>query len=347
MKFPPTNLTRYFEQSTQPSKQYDYTKELNWFLPITASSIMIIVTSWIMVSFIYYGLKFKNRSEPQANASALTSRMLFNCVPASAGFGIIRHIFGLTLVNVGYEEGKGDLCFVITAITYACNILIIFIIQFFLWSRQRAFFVNQILNVTYSKTVKTFSYICIIFFIAFFFFLGCSTAFSVFFTSGSQGCVLHFKDDFNVIISTICAIIGAVVYQVLLLGLLAYALTHVRTYQHLKLQEHKKLAISKNVSIVSGDCCTNSTARKDEAANKVKLVLQRTILISVLSMLSDIVNFTLMYYFVGINENLRLFNLFFDLHAFANLTLLVYSFTNYRDILKSSLQKSKNSRSSQ
>ena len=94
------------------------------------------------------------------------------------------------------------------------------------------------------------------------------------------------------------------------------------------------------MSVISGNCRTNSTACKDEAANKVKLVLQRTLLISVLSMLSDIVNFTLMYYFVGINENLRLFNLFFDLHAFANLTLFVYSFTNYRDILKSLLQRS-------
>ena len=337
-------VTETLQQSTQTFAELGYTQELNWILPLAANILMMAVTFWVMIAFICYE---KKSDQHHKQKLALNSQLIHNCVPTCALFCELRFVFSLVLLNIGFTENEDNLCRTIGIAAYLLNFLVLFTGQFFLWLRQRAFYVNRLMNVNYNKTTMLISY-CSIFFCFVYVMVFCTSSapLPIFVSSPQHGCMLKVRYQYSGTALLIIGVMGGLIAQVMFFGLLAYALTHVRAFQSqsLRIQKQASTAKEKNAKESIGDSeqiiCYDRQTKKDYAsASKVKVALHRIFVIAVISMLVDIIGYSVLFYFMTQNVILRVSVLTLDLHAFANLLTLIFSFSNCMDILTSPLKK--------
>ena len=66
---------------------------------------------------------------------------------------MIRFVTSLLLSNLGYSNFESGICDQLADAVYSSYALVHFFVALFLWSRQQAFFANQLLNFNYSKLI--------------------------------------------------------------------------------------------------------------------------------------------------------------------------------------------------
>ena len=141
----------------------DYTNRADWIVPIVVHVFLVFSMVWIILSLVHFGIKNKKwqGSMELNNFEKLSSGLIYSSVLLCATICLLRYIITLTVLNVGYEKEDDYLCSILSDLQSCFYALVQMSVLFFLWLRQRAFYTNAMLAVSYTRTVRSFSLISI------------------------------------------------------------------------------------------------------------------------------------------------------------------------------------------
>ena len=334
---------------------YDRTEHLDWIVPVTINIILTIVTIWILISLIHYGVKTKKWRHIQRKSDVLNAGLVYSSVILCAAMCLLRYAISLAFMNVGYNENDEEICNMLGDAVACAYALSTTFATLFLWFRQRAFYSNRLLNVNYSKIVKVFSVLSIVIII-----LYTVVVFAIIIpqnslTSSPIGCVRRSSTEDNGY--WIFGIVGALFTQPTLIGLLAYALLRAKSFQKasIKARRGKQMSSGDLVNTVSKNDPENTTSseqaqtsrsasteelsRRPKSSDKIRTILQKTIIFGVTSIICDFLIQGFANFAVMPSEHRRIVNVLYDANVFLNLLYLIFSFVTYKDILISPLKK--------
>ena len=349
----------------------DYTTRIDWILPITFVAIANAAEVWILVSLIHYGLQTKKwKNQNQGCVDKLNSRNQYTTLVACAVFCVIYSLLSLVYISVGFHVDEDKLCDSLIDVISLFYGLILVTVYIFLWLRQRTFYTNQMLNVTYSKTAKVFSAISIVIF------LSAGTVVTVFLVypnnhfSSLNGCV-ETQSDAELVAYFFfgCLLVFG---QTTLLGLFFYALTKTgnqetfifagllkdfccccykqninKTTQtpennNQNSAESLAKAVSNPAIITVSRAITHEGAqhscffKSSKSAQNIRKVMHKTLLLAIISVVADLFFLFLVPNISSQNfDHMRFVMLATNLNALLSLLLLVFSFTVYREMLLS------------
>ena len=352
--FLPINLSSPHGTTTTP---YDRTKKIDWVIPVTLNVLLMIVTLWLLISLIHYGIKTKKWKSHQRKVDYINSGLIYSSVVACAVMCMFRYVVSLVYMNVGFHESEDELCDSVADTLYCAYAFVLFCAAMFLWFRQRALYAHRLLNVNYNKIVRFFSLTCFVFFFAYALFVIILNNLPNSFLSSSEGCVVKPNGNLNANY-WIAAAAGIAFYNIALLSLLYYALTHVQTFQKKlasKRYESKRAQTIANTNFNSEPSSTNfrplesetsvgkmstlAIRRKYATTQKIKTALQKTLVFAVISIISETF---LQIYAIFIANPLghrRVSSVLFDVNSFLNLICLIFSFSSSKEMMTSPLIK--------
>ena len=360
------NSTKHFEQTTQTNgTPYDRTIEPDWIIPIAINIILMVLTFWLLISLVHYGIKTKKWSHhhhSNVNSDVLNSGLVYGSVVLCGIMCMVRYIISQILMNIGYSENENELCEALADAAYACYAFVLCFVALFLWFRQRAFYAHRLLNVNYSKVIKLMSFVVIVFIVGYGVFVIILNTVPNNYSSSRKGCIR--RREGSPMENWVAAAVGIAFYNLVLLGLLSYALTHIKTFQraeskrnleqskarfkHNFLPQENKYKNNNNDTknmTISEQTSTNNECKKSPAmgiqhrerssSHIIKLILQKTLLFATISILVDIFLQVFANYIVNPDGHRRITNMFFDVSAFLNLLFVIFSFAAYKKMLMS------------
>ena len=348
----------------------DYTKQIDWILPATFIAIANAAEIWILVSLIHYGLKTKKWNvRNQGCVEELSSRNQYTALVACAAFCVVFSLLSLVYISVGFSLNEDELCDSLLDSANVFSCFIVAAVYMFLWLRQRAFFTNQMLNITYSKMAKVFSVFSMVIF------LSAGTVVTVFIVypnnhaSSLNGCVETPNDA--VLAAYIFVVFLLFLGQTTLLGLFFYALKKTgnqsisifarllndfcccrkqSTNETTQTPENNnqssdessagtvsnRTIISVSSAITHGRAHHSCFSKRSKSAKNIRKVMRKTLLLAIISVLADLFTLFFLPYIIGQKfDHVRFIILAGNLNALLSLVLLVFSFTVYRKILSS------------
>jgi len=330
------NLTRTSAITT--STKNDFTQELDWILPVVITILLLIVTFYIFLSLIHYGIKTKKWSKNlSSETDVLNAGLIYSSVIACAVFCIIRFCISLAFISIGFSDNSNNLC---DKTGDALNTMYSFVIgsvALFLWFRQRAFYANRLLNVNYSRIMNFFSYFSIILI----FVPGlCLTVFNslpISYASSIVGCVTQPNSTLRTNF-WIAVLVFILLFYSILLGLLIYALNHIRSStnisQNNNLSNEENTVAATTVAENKSLChsCYESFSKKHNK-DKKKIILQRTLVFAVISILCDVFLQLSINFLFDPHGHRRVTTTLFNINSFINLTLVILSFSSYKSMV--------------
>ena len=332
---------------------HDYTKQVNWILPIAISSLLILLTAWILTSLIVYGIKTnKWRRTQTSSAEKLNVGFIYTSVVFCAVFCLLHQIINMLYLNVGFYPLQDELCDMLADTAVSLYFLILFCVNLFYWFRQRIFFENEMLKVNYNNSVKVLSVLSI--FVLFFGGLAVLVINNLPDNrrAGPNGCTFEPKESLRVAYWVPIVAI-TIVGQFVLLGLLAYAVKVTKAiksaaYQSirakLRFRDSKTKTVMASMPSNDSSCAsaTNSFSSKSTTAKKkasskkvVRKILKKTLMFGLLSSALDIFIQILIHYLTSSKGHRRYVTTVSNINAFLNLLFLVFSFVQYKDIFSS------------
>jgi len=351
--------------TTEQNIPYDRTTELDWIIPVLVNITLIFVHFWFLVSLTHYGIKHKMWRVIRNKSDVLNTGLVYGSVIGCAVACVFRLVISLVLMNIGFNNVKNELCdqFVV-AVNVSYGFVHIFV-ALFLWSRQRSFFANKLLNFNYSRPMMLFSSYVIVFLVSFGIFALVYYSLDNLFTSSQEGCVqLENKLQIGRLLFPILAVIF---YNVALLGLLFYALTRAKSFQRKetaaksrKNQQIQDKNISRNSTIeaITSDNINHDLNNVDfekhptttittvsnryphnSTSNKITAILQRTLLFAILSIFVEVLFHLFDEFILDPNSQYRIGLMNFDIAAFFNLIFVVLSFAARKDMMTSPCRK--------
>ena len=358
MKMRGINTNVFNSNVTQENISYNYKTELDWIFPVVVNVTLMVLNFWLLISLIHYGITNRKWSKPNKYSyDVLNNGLIYGSVMGCAIACLIRFATSLLLSNLGYSNFESGVCDQLEDAVYSSYALVHFFVALFLWSRQQAFFANRLLNFNYNKLIKYFSFVIIVVIIAYGIFVVALNSAPKFYISSSMGCVL--RPGYEVQVATwLTPIIGVAFYNVALLGLFSYALFYAQAFQEKKstanLQEQKLKTI--NCKVItnpnrddlhvspSSECGSklkskSSPHRQNYASNKIRVILKKTLIFAVLSILVDIVLQLTVNLAIDRKSHRRLSNMAFDIASFFNLLLVILSFNKYKEMMTSPCTK--------
>ena len=343
---------------TQENGSYNYATELDWIFPVIVNVTLMVFDFWLLISLIHYGITNKKWSKAKKYSSnVLNNGLIYGSVIGCAITCMIHFVTTLLLLNLGYSNFESGICDQLEDAAYSSYALIHFFVALFLWSRQQAFFANRLLNFNYNKLMKYFSFAIIFIIVAYGIVVVALNSAPKFYISTSMGCVL--RPGYEVQVATwLTPIIGVAFYNVVLLGLLSYALFYAQAFQEKKstanLQQQELKATSCKIitnpsrddelASTSSECGSklkskSSPHRQNYTSNKIRVILKKTLIFAVLSILVDIILQLTVNLAIDRKSHRRLSNMAFDIASFFNLLLVILSFDKYKEIMKSPCTK--------
>ena len=348
--------------TTQPS----FTAQIDWILPVTVTNSLMILTFWLLISLIHYGIKTKKWSRNQKHGIALNSGLIYSWVVVCAIACLFRFIASLIFMSVGFSENEEKLCDLIGDATNFSFASVLGTVALFLWFRQRAFYVNELLNVSYNKVVMFFSYICVFIIVGY----GISIttliliAPTLWSSSRTLGCVRSVYTHLNPLGTNywLAITFGVILYYSILLGLLSYALISIKSPTRItRPQDQENNAhntnVQRNAALEANPSTQHglkknklwkikmillSESKNNENNNSIKhkkLILQKTILYAILSIVSDIFSHIVSNHITNPNGERRVSTAIYNVNLFFNLLFLILSFTTYKKMMTSPFSK--------
>ena len=351
----------------------DYiTKQIDWILPVIFIAIATAAEIWILVSLTHYGLKTKKwKKQNQEHVDKLNSRNQYTALVACAVFCVIYSLLSLIYISVGFHVDEGKLC---DSLADAINVFYSFVqaaVYMFLWLRQRTFYANQLLNVTYSKLAKVFSIISVVFSSS------AGSVVTVFLVypnnrfSSLNGCVESANDA--AVFAYNFGVFALFFGQTTLLGLFFYALTKTgnqeksifvrllkdfcccccykqNTNETTQTPENStqnsaesstsivssSAIISVSRAITHGGAQHSCFSKSSKSAENIRKVMRKTLLLAIISVVADLFTWLFVPYISNENfDHMRFIMLVANLNVLLNLVLLVFSFAIYRKMLSS------------
>ena len=327
------------------TKPYIYTEQVDWIIPVVINITLTVITIIISISLIHYGIKAKKwQNIRRSDHEKLHAGAIYGCVVLCSVMCIFRYASSMAAMNTGFGIGKDQLCDQIADLAYCAYALVLFCIEWFLWLRQRLFFVNNMLNVSYQAWIKVISFFSCFLLTAMYSLVVIYTIVPLRYKSTKQGCIYQLvKNVFWTLGSA-----GLFVAQFSLLGLFAYALLSVKSNRNNENRckhnkNDKKCNLIKSVTAVSTTAQQeqNSKTNKKIKVNKtktrnlrkIKQILIKTLVLAILSTLADIFIQVFASYIIDPNGHRRLSHMIFDINTFINLMFFVFSFSAAKQML--------------
>ena len=329
------------------TKPYIYTEQVDWIIPVAINVILTVITIIISISLIHYGIKTKKwQNIRRSDFEKLHARAVYGSVVLCSVMCVFRYASSMAAMNTGFGIGNDQLCDRIADLAYCAYALVVFCIGSFLWLRQRIFFVNNMLNVSYKVWIKVISFSSCFLLIGLWLFVIIYNIAPLTYKSTKQGCIYQPDDDVKDIFWIIGSA-GFVVVQFGLLGLFAYALLSVKSNRNNENRCHdkndKRWNSIKSVTVVSTIAQQEQNSKtikkvkvnKTETRNlrKIKLILIKTLVLAILSILADIFIQVFATYIIDPNGHRRWSHMIFDINTFMNLMFLVFSFNAAKQML--------------
>ena len=350
-------LTRVYNFSENITR--DYLQQADWILPVTANIILICLTLWILLSLVYYGVKSRKWGRKHSsNADKLNVGFIYTSVVLCACFCLMHLTINLAYMFIGFNLSTNDLCDSVGDAAVSFYALTVFSVSIFYWLRQRTFFQNEMLRVSYHKFVKIMSSASI-----FVIFVGGFTVL-VFNclpdnrSASLDGCIFTPKETLRV--TYWVPIIAVVVTgQVMLLSLLAYAAKVTKNMRNASSSYQSTIKkkprfqfstmsqkVLSNLPSNSESCesvlknnvphrSTTTSRKKTGSRNTVRKIIRKTLIFGALSTIGDIFNQVLIHYLTRPDSHRRFVATVSNTMAFLNLMFLVLSFVQYKKILTS------------
>ena len=346
----------HLPNSSEPSA-IDYTSQVDWIIPVVLNFTLITLSTWVLVSLIFYGIKTKKWTRKKtSSADMLNVGPIYTTVVFCAAFCFLHQIINLVYLNVGFGKSSpshDELCDMLADTAVSLYFLIILCVNLFYWFRQRIFFENEMLKVSYSKSVKVLSFLSIFVLVA-----GGLAVLVINNVPNNRaasfnGCTFKPEESLRVVYWVPIVAI-TIVGQIVLLGLLAYAVKVTKaltntTYKSIKAKLRFRGSSKSQIVVAtmpSNDSSGASTAdnlshkpptskRKTNSKKTVRKILKKTLLFGVLSTVLDIFIQILIHYLTSPDGHRRYVTTVSNLNGFLNLLFLVLSFVQYNDILSS------------
>ena len=377
MKLQTSGPTLLFASTNAPNSTIlpKYTLELDWIVAVSANILLFLLTSWMTLSLIDYGIKTgKWRQVGRENSEKLSIGMVYISTVACAVTCLMYYICTVVYMNIGYAEKEDLLCEIIGDICINVHGGVVLSVYMFLWLRQRVFFTNEMLSVRYSTKVKFCSFFSIFaIFAAGFGVVICVTVPKNHHWS-NIGCVYR-PSDYLIFGYWISVIVYIVLGQVTLLGLFFYALQsskqgdsvtvadaffccrsiiktlHVDADSSVAMERSFQNSSVANISSATHTANKNahratqkissrsSVYRPKQQINVVRRILRKTLLFALLSVLAELFNQIGMYY-LTLREDLgRIDIIAGNVNIFLNMLFCLFSFVHIQDMIFSCCTK--------
>ena len=363
-----TILTATSMPATTPA-QIDYFQRADWIGPIAINIVLLVLSIWVLISVIHYGIKTKKWSQIQAsNEEKLDASLIYTSVVICALACLIQYILSLFSFNIGYSYKEDRLCNIFSDLLTICYAFVLFSSVLFSWSRQRLFYSNRMLNVYYSKAVRFFSQSSIVVLVV----GGVGVVvFNIIPSdrqSSPEGCTRKVASNRLRIAYWISIVFAIGFGQITVLCLFVHALRSVRSStsktqsrirggidstavstgsdhfsvskEHVSSNGRKKNKKIHVQAVSEGNKSQRSIPTPSRSLSKtdpVKHILRKTFIFATISLVVDILiqAFSL---FIS-SGNGRIVTTFFNISAFLNLMLIVFAFKQYKRMLFSCCDK--------
>jgi len=288
----------------------------------------------------------------------LNTGLVYNSVIGCAVACIIRLVISLVRMNIGFSNDENELCNQVVVASIASYTIVHLFVVIFLWSRQRSFFANKLLNFNYSRPIRYFSSYVIIFIVPLVIFSVSYYSANTLYTSDGQGCIQSAEHEvqFGVIL---VPILSAMFYNVSLFGLFFYTLTHAKSFQRREAAARRRQYQQFEDTTSSGEkinktICSNikhesssfdfktlptSTSRHKSTSNAITSILQRTLIFAIISIFVDVLLQLINTFVLSPNSHRRIVNMGLDLATFLNLIFVILSFAARKDMITSPCKK--------
>jgi len=335
--------------------------QLDVILPFIFNLFAIIFEIWFLISLIHYGIKNRKWKRLQfGNPDILNSGAIYGTVVACGICCIVHSAVAAFYIALGFNLGEDDLCDSLGDGARSTYVLMLLTTYLFLWLRQRAFYMNRMLNVNYSTKVRVFSTVSIVIIFLSIISVLVLNVYPEDHMSSLNGCI--FMPDPNLRVGNLISVVIVIaVGQTALLGLLIYALTQTRNKNGTSCTElmyqlccckksdqnnpqptqNKSRVFSIYSSQSSSTYSTTTTIMQATSASRklnrkaetIRKVMYKTIAFAVISILSPLMIQLFDHFVVVPGGHQRFAILVRSLNAILNLLLLVFSFTEYCKML--------------
>nr|XP_018673399.1 uncharacterized protein LOC108951117 [Ciona intestinalis]XP_026689683.1 uncharacterized protein LOC108951117 [Ciona intestinalis] len=360
-------------------KEFSYT-DVDWIVPTIINALLILLALWITFSVTHYGIKTdKWCTTAKRKSQQLSAGVIYSSVVLCAVMTILRYVTSFATFHLGIGEGKDYECEIISDMSFAMYCLVTACVYLFLWLRQRTFYANKMLNVSYNRFLRFVS--ASSFLVIFFSGLGAIvvTLTPVSYPSSARGCT--YKPSFNIVetIGWAVSVALLVLSQLVLIALFVYPLMRHRKMQEASAWSGSPKDRNENVDdqnkersivTVDGQCDVTSTtdapvsssspkkkvserrvSRHAKQSNrpyslklqrKIMRIMLRTIIFSVLSIVSDIWWLVFSTYILNTSGPRRWSTTAYDINVMFNLLSVICSFLAFPMMLTSPLRNHSN-----
>jgi len=349
---------QFLQNITNETIPYDHWNRPDWIFPMVINISLTIVTLWLMISLIHFGIKTKKWSPAQnktagSGSNALNSGLIYSSVVACAIACIIRYFVTLALLNVGFHKNEDYICESLSDVQYTTYAFVLFSVYFVLWARQRAFYANWLLHHNYNKNIQIFSYSLIIIIACCVIIIVSYGSVPKLYISSKRGCIE--KNDSNVgkeiyVITSIAVIVA----HIALYGLFGYALTRFKRIERkksLRLQRKTTQETNNSTNINSTSSGSSDNARisppyqikisqkKFSSNKKITFILKKTLVLAVVSIVLNVLVQVFSGFVFDHKSHRRILNMVGDIAAFFNFFLVIISFSKYKEMMTSPCKK--------
>lgn len=339
---------------TKPGNNGSYTTDISWIIPVITNIILIIISVYLLIAFIYYGIKSGKWTNPQPLKSyeKLNAGSVFTCAVGIIALSLLRYIFSLAVMNIGYSVHEIEACQSLAGFAYIVYLFFLYSYYVFLWLRQRIFFQNKILNVSYNIHIKRFSFLSIVLV------TGIWMALLIYYVMSLSYYTTEFCDDIpeesKEILWQFVIAAESVTYLVLI-SLYSYALLKIKTSSSVTAsgapkqevsndskpkpncpsKENQKTAASIPSAKPSNEVKSETTQiqAKKATTTKLKSIVSKACIFAVFSLICNALLNAFGVFVVKENEDRNWSQMAFDTNVFLTLIFLVFSFDTYKQIL--------------
>ena len=342
----------------------NFTFRFDIVFPVSMNIFLFVVTFWILISLIHYGISTgKWRQIQLKKVEKLNAGLVYSSVILLTVFCLIRYVVSAMGMIVGFKEGEDYLCNDFDDITTFFYSAVLFTIYIFLWLRQRAFYSNQLLNFSYNKCLRIFSFASI-------FILFVTALSAMIFVvlpnnhfASPNGCIYRPERPEHRLEYLISLVLVVVVGQTTLLSLFVYALKPKNiTWKNLfqtsenarKQATNAGNATNSNTLQVelpsstehqNSNTDTSASPRRGKKCHKhkgisktkctIRKTLKKTLFFAVISIAADVFIQVLINYIATGNEHRRYVAMTISMNALLNLLFVILSFVQWREMLTS------------
>ena len=334
--------------NTSTNEVYIRWQKLDWIIPEVINGVLILLTLWIFLSLIFFGVKSKkwkkamqNNFEKLSGGSVLTAAVV--CALVTLG----RLVVSQFVINVGFSESSDEICEAVTDAGIVLYCATLFAVYVFLWLRQSIFYTNSMLNTEYSKLLRFFSGLSIVFI-----FVGGLVALlintiPVNYPSTIEGCTYKAVDStFDAILVAICTLV-LLTGQITLVALFVYPLRKRSDQECFSCADDCTTTVRSDYPSKSQSDIANVTENLDEHINEksrpnkhksqINCIMRRSVVFATIAIATDICFLLVSTYALPHSTHRRIPTILYDVSSFLNLVFVVSSFICWKKILTAPL----------